>query len=562
MQPVISAAQMREIDRRTVDEFHTPSLLLMESAASACVRAIESLFPDSLAEKKAQVLCGPGNNGGDGAALARLLANAGAQTDVVLFGTADEASGDAKTNFQIAKGLASFHAGSSTHPSPLSYVECEDVTAWEELARPRKTYDIIIDALFGTGLTRPLEGLFLQVVQHLALMRRARESSSGARPLIISVDIPSGLNADLAELIGEAVQADLTITFTAPKPANVLPPASHFCGELVVANIGSPASLVENCDSKLFLAEVTDAADWLKQTRYAPDSHKNSHGHVLVVAGSSGYTGAAALTGNAAIRAGAGLVTIATPASAQDAVAAQSMPEVMTVALAETDRGAVSEEAVEHVRQLAKKATVLALGPGLSSTDERTRRFVREVVKTRSTPMVIDADGLNCLAPWPDDLRGTNELPLILTPHPGEMLRLLGNTEKSATANAPEISRQFATKHQVIVLLKGSRSVVASPDGRVSVNPTGNPGLGTAGAGDTLTGLIAGFLAQAFAGEKTADVAAATRAALYVGGLAGDIAAGKVGVRTMVASDIREHFSDAILALDRDGEIPAKARVL
>lgn len=556
MQPVISAAQMREIDRLTVQEYEISSLLLMESAANACLRAIATAFPDDLPKKRAQVLCGPGNNGGDGAAVARLLANVGVQTDIVLFGKVEESKGDARTNFEAARRLASFQAGSAIRPARLSFIECENVSAWEELAQPRKTFDIVIDALFGTGLTRPLSGLFLPVVQHLALIRRARKLSAGLRPLILSIDVPSGLAADLAMPIGEAVQADLTVTFTAPKPANVLPPASQFGGRLVVADIGSPASLITGTVSQLFVTEAGDAKEWLKRTRYVPESFKNSHGHVLVVAGSSGFTGAATLTGNAAMSSGAGLVTIATPTSVQPLVAAQSLPEIMTVALAETDRGTVSDAAIEHVLQLAAKASVVAVGPGLSSVDEGTRRFVKEIVERRKTTMVIDADGLNCLSPWPSGLQGGAERPLVLTPHPGEMLRLLGETDKSGLSDRVGAVRSFAVTHQVILVLKGSRSLIGAPDGRVFINPTGNPGLGTAGAGDTLTGLIAGFLSQD-ALSVAPDPLAATIAALYVGGLAGDLAASELGMRTMLASDIRVHFGAAIRLLDPEGERPS-----
>ena len=292
-------------------------------------------------------------------------------------------------------------------------------------------------------------------------------------------------------------------------------------------------------------------------TRYTPDSYKNTHGHALIIAGSRGYAGAAALCGNAAMRSGAGLVTIATPASAQAAVAAATMPEVITTALAETDRGAVSEEAIEHVKSLAAKVDVVAIGPGLSASDSRTRKFVRAAVENRTTPMVIDADGLNCLSPWPEGLRGSKELPLILTPHQGEMLRLLEADDKGALSDRVAAARDFANTNQVILVLKGSRSLLAAPDGRVFVNPTGNAGLGTAGAGDTLTGIIASFLAQAVATLKQdADALTATIAALYVGGLAGDLAADELGMRTMVASDIQLHFSDAIRSLDPDGERP------
>lgn len=548
---------MREIDRLSVEQYAIPSLLLMEAAASATLRAISARFSENLSGKKARILCGPGNNGGDGAALARQLAGAGVHTDVILFGRVQDTKGDAQTNFEAVRRLASFEAGSSSLPSPLSFVECVTTSDWEELAGPARSYDITVDALFGTGLTRPLDGIYLQVIEHLALMRRARERAGDERPLIVSIDIPSGLNADLAERIGPAVHADVTVAFTAPKPANVLPPASHCGGELVIANIGSPDVLVEATSSNLFLTEATDARDWLVRTRYTPESFKNTHGHVLVIGGSPDYSGAAALCGNAAMQSGAGLVTVAVPASAQSSVAARAMPEVMTTALAETDRGAVSDAAIEHVVQLAARASVVALGPGLTAADERTRRFVRAAVERRTTPVVIDADGLNCLSPWPEELRGSSTLPLVLTPHPGEMLRLMGSNKKGTIADRVLAAREFATKHEVIVLLKGSRSLVAAPDGRVLVNPTGNAGLGTAGAGDTLTGLVAGFIAQAFATLKDrGDALTATIAALYVGGLAGDLAAQELGMRTMVASDIREHFSAAIRALDNEGELP------
>jgi NAD(P)H-hydrate epimerase len=227
------------------------------------------------------------------------------------------------------------------------------------------------------------------------------------------------------------------------------------------------------------------------------------------------------------------------------------MPEVMTTALAETDRGAVSDAAAEHFLNLAAKATVVAVGPGLTSDDERPCGFVRRVVEQRTRPCVIDADGLNCLAPWPKELRSSESSPLILTPHPGEMLRLMGTEDRSALADRAAGARKFATDHGVILVFKGSRPLVAGPDGRVFINPTGNAGLGTAGSGDTLTGLISGFLAQAYASlADKADALTATIAALYVGGLAGDLAARKLGMRTMVASDIREHFGEAIRQLD------------
>jgi NAD(P)H-hydrate epimerase len=549
VQPVLSAEQIREIDRLTVESYRTPSLLLMEAASGACMAAIRTRLDNDLADRKALVLCGKGNNGGDGAALARAMSRAGMHCSVVLFGKLSETSGDTRTNFESVARLASFEAGSPASPPPMTFIECDGVAAWEHIAKPRHAYDIIVDALFGTGLTRPLEGVFLKVIEHLSMLREARERVSDVRPLVLSIDMPSGLNADKANPIGPAVQADLTVTFTAAKAANVLAPACELGGELIVSDIGSPWSLIEAARPWLFVTEAEDARQWLISTRYTPGSYKNTHGHVLIAAGSRGYAGAAALCGNAAIRSGAGLVTIATPASAQVSVTSSAMPEVITTSLAETDRGAVSDEAANHFLSLAEKLTVVAVGPGLTSDDERTRRFVRNVIERRSTPCVIDADGLNSLAPWPSTLKGSDQHPLILTPHPGEMLRLLGAADKSALDDRVAAAREFAVANHVILVLKGARPLVATPDGRVVINPTGNAGLGTAGAGDTLTGLISGFLAQ----DPTHAITA-TIAALYVGGLAGDFAAKKLGMRTMLASDIREHFGDAIRSLDPLGE--------
>lgn len=555
MRPVLSAEQIREIDRLTVENYHTSSLLLMEAASAACMEAIRSRMDGHIAGKNALILCGKGNNGGDGAALARALSRAGMHCSVVLFGKLAETSGDARTNFESVSRLASFEAGSSDAPPPLTFIECLDLAGWEHLAKPRHAFDVIVDALFGTGLRRPLEGVFLKVIEHLAMLREARDRASGVRPLVLAIDIPSGLDADKPKPIGPAVQADLTVTFTSAKLANVLSPACNFGGELIVADIGSPASLIHAARPSLFLTEADDARQWLVSTRYTPESYKNTHGHVLIAAGSRGYSGAAALSGNAAMRSGAGLVTIATPASAQASVASPAIPEVITTALAETDRGAISDEAVDHFLKLAEKMTVVAVGPGLTIDDERTRRFVRAIVERRSTPCVIDADGLNALAPW--DLKGSDRHPLILTPHAGEMLRLLGTSDKSALDDRVAVAREFATSHHVLLVLKGARPLLATPDGRVFINPTGNAGLGTAGAGDTLTGLISGFLAQAYGTlEHRADPVTATIAALYVGGLAGNFAARKLGMRTMLASDIRAHFTDAIRSLDPLGEQP------
>lgn len=556
MQKVVTAAEMREIDRLTTERHAVPSLLLMEAAADASARAVASLFPENFPDIRVLVLCGRGNNGGDGAALARLLRTAGADVEILLFGRVEETRGDARTNFEIARRLAS--ADTATR---LRFFECPGGgDRWQQTRSQLAGYDVLVDALFGTGLSRPLEGVFREAVAALISAREARAPGESSRPFVVSLDVPSGLDADSAEPIGDAVRADLTVTFTAPKPANVFLPASHLNGRLVVAGIGSPASLVAEAPSRLFLTEADDVRSWLASTRYAPDSFKNTHGHALIFAGSRGMTGAAVLSARAAMRSGAGLVTVASPASAAPAVAARLMPEVMTASLTETPAGALSRDAFDEAARLLERADVVAVGPGLT-TDEETRTFVRSIVERRTTPVVIDADGLNCLAPWPAELRGSQELPLVLTPHLGEMRRLVGANDataaKDATADRVALARDFATAHGLIVVLKGARSLVAAPDGRVFVNPTGNPGLGTAGSGDTLTGIIAGFVAQSRGAHKDrADVLTAVLAALYVGGAAGDLAARTRGVRSMVASDITEHLGAAIRALDPEGERP------
>jgi hydroxyethylthiazole kinase-like uncharacterized protein yjeF len=557
---ILTAAEMREVDRLTTERYAVPTLLLMEAAANASARHVAARLAGGVRGKTFQILCGRGNNGGDGAALARVLWTMGARVDVILFGRAEDSKGDALTNFRTARELSRFGAGSSTEPPPLSFVECADDATWERIAGARHGYDVIVDALFGTGLTRPLEGVYAKAVAHVELLRGAREHAHRATPLVVSLDLPSGLNADSHAPIGPAVRADMTVTFTSPKLANVLPPASLFGGELHVADIGSPHALVDAALSKLFLTEGRDARAWLEATRYTPESYKNTHGHALVVAGSRRMTGAAVLCADAAMCSGAGLVTVATPESALSSVSPRLMPEVMTAALPETELGAVSFEAYEQFKKLSERAIVVAVGCGLTREDEGTRRFVRELVGRRTTPVVIDADGLNALAPWPAELRGTREAPIILTPHEGEMLRLLGSQDRSALEERARVVSEFASKHSLVVVLKGARTLVAAPDGRVFVNPTGNAGLGTAGSGDTLTGVITGFVAQAFGALKEeADAFAATAAAVYVAGLAGDLAAGERGMRTLVASDVRTYLSAAVRALDPEGERPSGA---
>jgi hydroxyethylthiazole kinase-like uncharacterized protein yjeF len=530
---ILSAAQMREVDRLTTEKHGVPSLQLMENAATRTVEAIQKKFGD-FSGNRVLVVCGRGNNGGDGASVARLLHEKGASVEVLLLGHISQTRGDARTNFERAKAIAD--AGASR----LHFVEIESSEALREEAS-RHRCDLIIDAIFGTGLTRPAEGLFEEAIRFIN--RKAGDTQ------VVSVDVPSGVASDSAELIGPAVRANLTVTFTAPKVATVLPPACDQCGGSIIVSIGSPDELIDSSGSQLNLVDLAMIQAWLASSRRGPHANKGDVGKVLVIAGSRGKTGAACLVGEAALRAGCGLVTIATPESSQPVVASSAIPECMTEPLAESVSGSVSREAADRVRELAAERDVIAIGPGLGSAEASTRALVRAVVEKRERPMVADADALNALAPLDASLRASANLPLILTPHPGEMSRLVGKSISEVLRDRVETAREVATSHGVILVLKGSRTLIAAPDGEVYVNPTGNAGMATGGTGDVLTGIIAGLFAQ-----KLDDPLGATIAAVYIHGLAGDLAASKLGTRAMIASDITAHLGDAFIEVGGDEE--------
>ncbi len=539
MQKVLSAEEMREVDRQTTEKYGIPSILLMENAAHAAAAVIKEKLGGSVEGKSFLILCGKGNNGGDGAALGRILWNQGANVSIQLFGKVQDTKGDARTNFEILEKLPQKNRrklkGIDFHP----FQQKDHWDNWlNTTGFDLHYFDVLIDAMFGTGLSRPLDEEFT----FLSKIRSLKNYYKKEKPYLVSIDIPSGLDADVGKTIGENFDADLTVTFTAPKLANVLPPASNFGGELFVGNIGSPQELIDASPSKTFLYEREDARQWLEKTRFTSDSYKNKRGHALLIAGSNNYAGAAVLSGNSAIVSGVGLVTIATAESSQTAIASRVLPEVMTRGVAETERGAVSENAFAEISEFIESSIdAAAIGSGLSSSEESTRRLVRKIVEARKTPLVIDADGLNSLAPF--DLQGNDELPLILTPHEGEFLKLLGTKDKEILKDRVKAARDFAEKHKVILVLKGERVLTCAPDGRVVINPTGNSGLGKAGNGDTLTGVITGFVAQAV--QMKVDIFETVCAAVYISSLAGDIAAEKFGKRTMLASDVRDCLGEA-----------------
>lgn len=556
MQKVLTAAEMREVDRLTTEKYGIPSILLMENAAHAVARVITEKLGGSVKGKSILILCGKGNNGGDGAALARILWEQGARCFVYLIGKISDSTGDARTNFEIVQRLAETQTGFfNLSETFIGISELENIDRISEMFYVMKI-DVCVDALFGTGFSGSMRAEFREVVRRF--LNRKRPTSKDT--IVVSVDIPSGINADSSwlgsdipdDLVEEHVRVediarpDATVTFTAPKIANVSPPASRCNGDLTIAQIGTPSGLVEQSASQLYLSEASDAERFLRSSFFRNNSYKNKRGHSLIIAGSREFSGAAVLAGNSAMRSGVGLVTLVTAASSKDAAASRILPEVMVRGVAETESGAVAEDVFDEIADLLKKADSIAIGSGMSQ-NESTKRFVEKLVFGSSVPVVVDADALNLLSPWPPEGGTPN---MILTPHEGEFSRLLGENHPDASFKEDRVAavREFAQKHNVILVLKGERVLIGEPGGKVVVNPTGNSGLGKAGNGDTLTGIIAGFAAQAHA--MNIDLFETVVAAVYIAGMAGDVAEKKFGKRVMTASDVRECLVEVFAQFD------------
>ena len=520
---VLTARQMRDADRRTIDDIGLPSIVLMENAGRQVVAAIESLIED-LPSRRLAVVCGTGNNGGDGFVVARALHQRGLEPAVLVIGTAAEVRGDARINLDVLGHLG------------VPVVEVADASSWELHGSLATGADVVIDALMGTGLSRALTGLHETIVADL----------NASEAAVVAVDLPSGLSADTPDLIGPAVRASLTVTLGAPKVPLVLPPAEHLAGDVVVADIGIPTEVIDEADGPRLFLLTREYVRGLVAPR-SPEAHKGDFGRVLVVAGSRGMTGAAALAGRAALRAGAGLVTVATPASVQPIVAAMGA-EFMTLPLPESD-GAVNAEAAAVV--LAADADVIAIGPGLGRGTGVTA-FVRALLAECETPLVVDADALNACAGDAALLVGRDDRPVVITPHPGEMARLVGASTDDVQANRLGVAREFAVRHHVTVVLKGYRTLVVTPAGDVFVNPTGTPGMATAGSGDVLTGMLASELAQLLDPERAAQLA------VYLHGLAGELADADEGDVSMVAGDIVRHIGDAVQELTARDRVPPR----
>lgn len=507
---ILTASQMREVDRRTI-ALGIPGIVLMENAGHRVVEFLAETFAP-LSQQRVVIVCGKGNNGGDGMVVARQLWTRlrPRELHVVLACAPEELRGEAAENYRM-----------------LETVGCPVAFRIEPAMRAAT---LVLDALLGTGLKGPVSG---------AMQEWIREINTGfPQARIVAVDIPSGLESDSAETPSESVQAHYTVTFTAPKVGQILAPNCRRVGRLRIAPIGSPPELYEGDDS-IYL-ELAEAGQFSRLfAPRAPWSHKGDFGNVLVIGGSRGKSGAATMTGLAALRVGAGLVTVASAASAIPVIAAHG-PELMTEPLEETDTGAPAEAAFARLAALAENKDVLAVGPGLGTHPE-TFALVRRLIEELPHPMVIDADGLNALAGV--ELRDSG-LTRILTPHPGEMARLTGLTTPQVQADRVNLARNYALRQGVVLLLKGYRTLTASPDGRVRVNPTGGPGLASGGSGDILTGAIAGLLAQ-----FPDDPALAAAAGAYLHGLAGDLGAANLGEQALVATDLLRFFPEAMRAI-------------
>ena len=512
---ILNAAQMREADRFTIEEIGIPSLVLMENAGRQVVAAMEAAYEGRLNGRVA-VLCGRGNNGGDGFVVARTLLQRGIDAAVFVIGALAEVRGDAKTNLEILGRLG------------VTVVEIGDEQSWELHFSEISQCTLIIDAIFGTGLKSPLAGMMETVVADV---------NASSIP-IVSIDLPSGLSADTPHILGDCIDASMTVTLAAPKLPLVLPPGEEHAGDVVIADIGIPHEVIDGVEGQRIELLTPEQLREIVEPR-AADSHKGDFGRVTIVAGSRGKTGASHLAAMGAMRSGAGLVTVATPASCLPIVASMA-PELMTEPLPESPEGMVAANAIEEL--LALRHDVIACGPGLGR-GPGVAEFVRSLLDRATVPLVLDADAITVLADDPGGLVGREERDVIITPHPGEMARLIGSSIEEVQANRIDVATDFATTHRVYVVLKGHRTLIATPDGHLFINPTGNAGMATGGTGDVLTGMIAAWLAQLL------DAEAACRLAVFLHGAAGDLAEAEEGQVAMTATDVIAHLGDALKRL-------------
>ncbi|MCL6552392.1 MAG: NAD(P)H-hydrate dehydratase [Firmicutes bacterium] len=511
---VPTSQQMATLDRRTAEEFGLPTLLLMEAAGRRVADAARRLVGGGTAS--VVVIAGKGNNGGDGLVAARVLAGLGWHVRVFLVARDAEVTGDAAVNLRAAR-----HAGVE--------VANLDSTGVRGLAPVLATADLLIDGLFGTGFRGPAVGLAAAAIEAMNASRRP----------VLAIDIPSGVHGDTGQVDGPAVRARATVTMGLPKLGLVLLPGAEYAGRVWVASVGHPRRLLESPEitTHLVTRAMVDAAIPPRSAQ----AHKGQFGRVLIVAGAVGYTGAPSLAAAGALRAGAGLVRLAVPAGIYPIVAT-AVIEGMPVPLAD-EEGVLAPAAWEQIAALASDADVVACGPGLSRMPG-PRQVVRQLVLGSRRPLVLDADALNCLADDADVLRQA-QVPVVLTPHPGELARLAGTTTEAIQRDRLAAAREAAARFRAVVVLKGARTIVASPEGEAFVVPTGNPGMATGGMGDVLTGAVAALIGQGLAPLTAAWVGA------YLHGLAGDLTARASGPAGLLARDVAAALPQALAAVRR-----------
>lgn len=510
---VVSPDVMSKMDKATIEEVKIPGIVLMENAGREVADVVVYLWKQSKNyTKKVSIICGKGNNGGDGFVAARHLINNGFDVNVMLLASADEVKGDAKVNLNILKNIN----------ADIKYILNKDDI--KDISAKCRDSFVIIDAILGTGLKGNVRGIASTAI---SVINRLNVP-------VLAVDIPSGVCGNTGKILGKAVKAHTTVTMALPKLGLTLYPGAAYVGKLIIGDIGMPDVIKDKALSAGEIIEKGNVSRCFKP--YSQDAHKGTFGRVFVLAGSSGMSGAAYLTGMAAAKSGAGLVTVGTPSSLQDILAAKST-EIMTMGLCETKNRTLSIKALEKALDFAEKCDSVAIGPGLSQ-DKDTQKFVWEFIKRCKTPMVVDADGINALAKKTEILRDTLT-PVVITPHPGEMARLLSTSLQKIQEDRVKSVKLAAKKFLCTAVLKGASTLIATVHDELYINPTGNPGMATGGSGDVLTGIIAAFLARGMAPYEAAIAGA------YIHGLAGDFASKDTREISLLAGDLINFLPEA-----------------